>query len=243
MAAQQCFEVELTVNGTRIRRRVAARQHLADFLREELELTGTHLGCEHGACGACTVLLDGAAVRGCLVLAVQAAGRSVETIEGLCERGALAELQDAFIARNAAQCGYCTAGMLLTAAELLAEGRAMSRDEIRAFISGNFCRCTGYQAIVDAIADVLGRGASGQRAVREEHPDAAGGTHVGRRVPRSELPRLLAGRGRYVGDLKLPRMLHLAFLRSPYAHARIVAIRAVDSQVACRQLDEPLAKK
>jgi carbon-monoxide dehydrogenase large subunit len=231
MTAEPCFEVELTINGTRIRKQVAARQHLADFLREELELTGTHLGCEQGACGACTVLLDGAAVRSCLVLAVQAAGRSVETIEGLSERGSLAELQAAFIARNAAQCGYCTAGMLLTAAELLAERKPMSRDEIRAFISGNFCRCTGYQAIVDAIADVLDRQTPDQPALRE-NLSGASGTHVGRRVPRSELPRLLAGRGRYVGDLRLPRMLHLAFLRSPYAHARIVAIDATAAKSA-----------
>jgi aerobic-type carbon monoxide dehydrogenase small subunit (CoxS/CutS family) len=157
VTSQHRLEIELTVNGVYLRRQVAARQHLADFLREELELTGTHLGCEHGVCGACTVLLDGAAIRGCLLLAVQADGHCVETIEGLSERGSLAALQEAFIARNAAQCGYCTSGMLLTAAGLLAEGRAMSREEIRSLISGNFCRCTGYQAIVDAIADVLDR--------------------------------------------------------------------------------------
>ena len=148
-------EIELSVNGVPVRRRVAARQHLADFLRDELELTGTHLGCEHGVCGACTVLLDGMVVRGCLLFAAQTDGRAVETIEGLAERGALAELEAAFIARNAAQCGYCTPGMLLVAAALLQHGRPMRRDEIREAISGNFCRCTGYQAIVDAIAGVL----------------------------------------------------------------------------------------
>jgi aerobic carbon-monoxide dehydrogenase small subunit len=149
------IELATTVNGAPVRRRVLARQHLADFLRDELGLTGTHLGCEHGVCGACSVLVDGRVVRSCLTLAAQVGGRSVDTIEGLSDRGALGDLQAAFAARNAAQCGFCTAGMLLTARELVAEGKPMSRAEIREFLSGNLCRCTGYQAIVDAVEAVL----------------------------------------------------------------------------------------
>ncbi|MGE0748034.1 MAG: (2Fe-2S)-binding protein [Rhodospirillales bacterium] len=151
---QRVAEIEMTVNGTRVRRAVKVRQHLADFLREELQLTGTHLGCEHGVCGACTVRLDGEVVRGCLMLAVQANGRTVETIEGLSDSGAIADLQEAFVERNAAQCGFCSPGMLLTAHEMLERQPPQTRDDIRAFISGNFCRCTGYQAIVDAVEAV-----------------------------------------------------------------------------------------
>ena len=149
------IDVELTVNGAAVRKRVEARLHLADFLREELQFTGTHLGCEHGVCGACSVLVDGKVVRGCLMLAVQADGKRVDTIEGLSDSGAIADLQNAFADRNAAQCGYCTPGMLLTAHEMLATGGIETRGEIREFMSGNFCRCTGYEPIIDAIETVL----------------------------------------------------------------------------------------
>jgi carbon-monoxide dehydrogenase small subunit len=148
-------DVEITVNGAAVRKRVKARQHLADFLREELQFTGTHLGCEHGVCGACSVLVNGKVVRGCLMLAVQANGKRVDTIEGLSDSGAIADLQTAFANRNAAQCGFCTPGMLLTAHELLATGGVESRHDIRQFMSGNFCRCTGYEPIIDAIESVL----------------------------------------------------------------------------------------
>ena len=144
-------QVSVSVNSEAIIRTVEPRQSLADFIRNELELTGTHVGCEHGVCGACTVRLDGRIVRGCLTLAVQADGCTVETIEGLTESGEIADLQEAFVTRNAAQCGFCTPGMLLTAAELLSSDPGASRDEIRKHISGNYCRCTGYQAVVDAI--------------------------------------------------------------------------------------------
>ncbi len=146
--------IHLSVNGESRHCAVAPRQHLVDFLREDLGLTGSHLGCEHGVCGACTVRLDGQVVRGCLVLAVQADGRAVETVEGLTESGTVRDLQDAFVARNALQCGYCTSGMLMAAAELLDTQPNASREQVRAWISGNYCRCTGYQAIVDAICDV-----------------------------------------------------------------------------------------
>ena len=159
---ERALEVTITVNGEPVTRRIEARQHLVDFLREELQLTGSHVGCEHGVCGACTVRVEGQIVRGCLMLAVQADGLRVETVEGLAERGEIADLQAAFLERNALQCGYCTPGMLLTAAELLAVQPHPSRSEIRAFLSGNYCRCTGDQAIVDAIETVAGqrRGAS-----------------------------------------------------------------------------------
>ena len=147
----KALQVSMSVNTEAVTRLVEPRQSLADFIRNELELTGTHVGCEHGVCGACTVRLDGRIVRGCLTLAVQADGCSVETIEGLTESGEIADLQDAFVIRNAAQCGFCTPGMLLTAADLLASDPYASRDEIRKHISGNYCRCTGYQAVVDAI--------------------------------------------------------------------------------------------
>ena len=149
--------IHLSVNGEARRCQVAPRQHLVDFLREDLGLTGSHLGCEHGVCGACTMRLDGRVVRGCLVLAVQADGRSVETVEGLSEGGSVRDLQDVFVARNALQCGYCTPGMLMAAAELLEARPDATRDEVRVAISGNYCRCTGYQAIVDAVCDVLAR--------------------------------------------------------------------------------------
>jgi carbon-monoxide dehydrogenase small subunit len=148
---QEWLEITLTVNGERVARKVAARRHLVDFLREDLGLTGTHLGCEHGACGACTVRVDGAIVRGCLVLAVQCDGASVETIEGLTASGEIGALQRAFHARNALQCGFCTPGMLIAAAELLAQRPQATRAEIREYLSGNYCRCTGYEAIVDAV--------------------------------------------------------------------------------------------
>ncbi|MEQ1685887.1 MAG: (2Fe-2S)-binding protein [Burkholderiaceae bacterium] len=147
--------IHLHVNGEHRHCHVAPRQHLVDFLREDLGLTGSHLGCEHGVCGACTVRLDGQIVRGCLVLAVQADGRAVETVEGLTESGSARDLQDAFVARNALQCGYCTSGMLMAAVELLETRPDATREEVRVWISGNYCRCTGYQAIVDAICDVL----------------------------------------------------------------------------------------
>ncbi len=147
----ETVDVRLTVNGEMVVRRVPARQNLVDFLREELGLTGTRAGCEHGVCGACTVRVDGAAARACLIFAAQLDGAKVETIEGVSDSGEIADLQEAFHRRNALQCGFCTAGMLLTAADLLRENPKPSRAEIRDHLSGNYCRCTGYHGIVDAI--------------------------------------------------------------------------------------------
>ena len=144
-------DITMRVNGETVTRRVEARLNLVDFLREELGLTGSHVGCEHGVCGACTVRVDGRIVRGCLMIAAQADGADVWTIEGVSDTGEIRALQDAFIERNALQCGYCTPGMLLTLAELMERKPDASRTEIREFISGNYCRCTGYEAIVDAV--------------------------------------------------------------------------------------------
>jgi carbon-monoxide dehydrogenase small subunit len=151
---EHIIDVAITVNGEVVQESVEARQTLVDFLRDELGLTGSHVGCEHGVCGACTVRLDGIIVRGCLTLAAQCDGAHVETIEGVSDTGEIADLQAAFERRNALQCGFCTPGMLLTAQELLRSGDTPSRDKIREQISGNYCRCTGYQAIVDAIEAV-----------------------------------------------------------------------------------------
>jgi carbon-monoxide dehydrogenase small subunit len=143
--------ISLEVNGERVEAHVPPRVNLADFLREHLKLTGTHVGCEHGVCGACTVRFNGEIVRSCLMLAVQANGASIETIEGLSDSGEISDLQAAFRERNALQCGFCTPAMLITAQDLLKSETEPGRDRIREHLSGNYCRCTGYQAIVDAV--------------------------------------------------------------------------------------------
>ena len=163
------MKIALTVNGDPIQAEVEPRTHLADFLREHLSLTGTHLGCEHGVCGACTIRIDGALARACLVLAVQADGSRLETIEGLSDSGEIADLQRAFHERNALQCGYCTPGMLIAAQDLLLRNPQPDRAAIREHLSGNYCRCTGYHAIVDAVATT-----AEQRLSRPPPPPPAG---------------------------------------------------------------------
>ncbi|KRE07543.1 (2Fe-2S)-binding protein [Bosea sp. Root381] len=158
--------ITLSVNGETLTRAAEPRETLADFLRRDLGLTGTHTGCEMGVCGACLVMLDGAPVHGCLIFAVQAAGASVQTVEGLSESAMIADLQRAFHERNALQCGFCTPGVLVTAQWLLARKAAPSREEIRDALSGNYCRCTGYEAIVDAIETVARRRSAGEAASR-----------------------------------------------------------------------------
>ena len=156
MAKEQV--IRLTVNGRSYEKNVAVRQTLADFLRDELHLTGTHLGCEHGVCGACTVLMNGRSVRSCLTLAVQAGGADILTVEGLgAADGTLNSLQEAFHQHFAMQCGYCTPGFLITATELLRENPNPSEREVREALSGNLCRCTGYQAIVDGVLAMAGK--------------------------------------------------------------------------------------
>ena len=149
------IEIKTWVNGRVVERDVEPRLLLSDFLRQDLALTGTHVGCEHGVCGACTVLLDGEPVRSCLMLAVQVDGRAVETVEGLTEEGSevgsLSFLQEAFRDAHGLQCGFCTPGILMTMKAFLDENRAPSESEVRLALSGNLCRCTGYQHIVDAV--------------------------------------------------------------------------------------------
>jgi carbon-monoxide dehydrogenase small subunit len=145
------LQISLEVNGERVDAQVPPRLNLADFLREHLKLTGTHVGCEHGVCGACTVRVNGEIIRSCLMLAVQTHGASVQTIEGLSDSGEIDDLQAAFRDRNALQCGFCTPGMLIAAQDLLKQHTQLDRERIREHLSGNYCRCTGYQAIIDAV--------------------------------------------------------------------------------------------
>lgn len=148
-------EIVMTVNGERVAQAVPVRMNLVDFLRDGLGLTGSHVGCEHGVCGACTLEIDGAMVRGCLLLAVQADGSNVTTVEGLTSNRRAIDLQGAFHRHNALQCGYCTPGMLASALSYIKDGGGADRDAIRAHLSGNYCRCTGYQAIIDAVVEVI----------------------------------------------------------------------------------------
>ena len=162
MSETRC-DITLTVNGETVAEAVDARKTLVDFLRDDLVLTGSHVGCEHGVCGACTVRVNVVIVRGCLMLAAQCDGANVESVEGVSDTGEITDLQKAFEQRNALQCGFCTPGMLLTAQELLRGGGVPSREKIREQISGNYCRCTGYHAIVDAIESVAAARAGGKR--------------------------------------------------------------------------------
>ena len=147
-------DVHITLNGQSINATIPARENLADFIRHRIGLMGTNVGCEQGICGACTVRLDGEIVRSCLTLAAQASGHTVDTIEGLSESGEIEKLQEAFHRHNAAQCGYCTPAMLITANELLNKNDNLEREDIREFLSGNLCRCTGYHAIIDAVEEI-----------------------------------------------------------------------------------------
>ena len=159
--SEETLEITLTVNGELLTKTVHVRQHLVDFLRMDLGLTGTHLGCEHGICGACSVRVNGSVVRGCLMLAVQADGAAVVTIEGLTETGEIADLQKNFVERNALQCGFCTPGILMNMTEFLKENPAPSDEQIRQSLIGNLCRCTGYVHIVRAVKEAA-------RVIREE---------------------------------------------------------------------------
>jgi aerobic-type carbon monoxide dehydrogenase small subunit (CoxS/CutS family) len=161
--ATERVTVNVTVNGQRFVREVEPRLSLADFLRDELQLTGTKLGCEHGVCGACTVLVGGDAVRSCLMLAVQADGCSVTTVEGLSSGRELTALQEAFHRHHALQCGFCTAGFLMTATALLQRSPSADAEEIREAMSANLCRCTGYQTIIEAVAEVAADGSRDRR--------------------------------------------------------------------------------
>jgi len=223
--------IALRVNGRAMEGRAEPRRTLADFLRHDLGLTGTHLGCEHGVCGACTILWDGQPVRACLTLAVQADGANLQTVEGLAPHdGPLHPLQQAFRECHALQCGFCTPGILMTASVFLRDHPRPTEQEIREALSANLCRCTGYQNIIRALqlaADRLSAPdprppapAPAARIVRS----GAGGQFMGASLTRTEDDRLLRGRGRYLDDLDLPGVLSVAFLRSPHAHAAIARI-------------------
>ena len=159
--------VRITVNGRLHEIDVESRRTLADVLRHDLGYTGTHLGCEHGICGACTVLVDGLAVRSCLAFGVQAHGREVETVEGLESDGQLNSLQKAFSAHHALQCGFCTPGFLMLATALLREKLDPTEEEVREVMSSNLCRCTGYQGIIEAVLDAAGKNGGAEAAVEE----------------------------------------------------------------------------
>src|SRR5258707_5353650 len=200
--SERFHDIAVTVNGEEVRERVDARKTLVDFLREDVALTGSHVGCEHGVCGACSVRVDGVVVRGCLMLAVQCDGARVDTIEGVADTDEIADLQRAFIARNALQCGYFTPGMLLTAQELLDRGCIPSREQIRTHLSGNYCRCTGYQAIVDAVEAVAQARAGAKRGTRHQSGCASspGGLGSRRMRPLPGRPSLCSGRGPACGS-------------------------------------------
>jgi carbon-monoxide dehydrogenase large subunit len=207
-------DIAVTVNGAEHKARISERITLADYLRHEVGLHGTHLGCEHGVCGACTVLVDGQSARSCLMLAVQADGQTVTTVEGLTRSSdKLNTLQQAFRDHHALQCGFCTPGILISLTELIANNRSPSESEIRDALSGHLCRCTGYQAIIDAC-----RAATRDEGLALEQSDRPP-RGVGERVRRIEDPALLSGRASFVDDIELPGTLTAAFVRSPFAHA------------------------
>jgi carbon-monoxide dehydrogenase large subunit len=241
MTAPDPRAISLLVNGEPRQATVPARATLVDVLREQLRLTGTHVGCEHGVCGACTVLLDGEPVRGCLLLAVQADGRRVDTVEGLApDATRLNPLQAAFVRHHGVQCGFCTGGILMSLTAALRGNPRLTEAEIREILGGHLCRCTGYQGMVDAVlALVAGAGEPGVAGgARSEAPRAAPalaptrtpeGGYIGAPIPRLEDARLLTGRGTFVDDLAMPGVAHAAMVRSPHAHARV---RSIDAAAA-----------
>ena len=210
----------MTVNGRAYERTVPVRLSLADFLRDHLHLTGTHLGCEHGVCGACTISLNGRSARSCLTLAVQADGCEIITIEGLrAEDGTRHPIQQLFLENFALQCGYCTPGFLITALELLRDNPKPTEHEVREALSGNLCRCSGYQAIVDAVLEAADKGLGLMSDTRFVNQRMVGSSVI----PDEAIP-LVEGDGRFLNDIKLPGMYHVAFLRSQHAHAKLNSI-------------------
>lgn len=216
------YVVELTVNGDHHAVLVSARTTLAEVLREQLDLMGTKIGCGVGDCGACTVLLDGEPANSCILLALEAEGREIVTIEGITENGELHPLQNAFVREGAIQCGFCTPAMVLTARALIEKNPDPTEDEIREALAGNLCRCTGYTKIVKAIERWKGAEAN------EEKDD---GQVVGKRLPRKDSLEKVTGRARFTDDIKLPNMLYGKILTSPLPHARIVRIDTEKAQV------------
>jgi aerobic carbon-monoxide dehydrogenase large subunit len=223
--------ISLTVNGETRQATATARTTLVDLLRDQLRLTGTHVGCEHGVCGACTVLVDGEAVRGCLMLAVQADGRHVETVESLApDPERLNPLQTEFVRHHGVQCGFCTGGILMSLTAALRDDPAPTETKIRETLAGHLCRCTGYQGMVDAVlALVASRHAAAAALPTPAAVRTPEGGYIGAPVPRREDARLLTGRGTFVDDLEIPGVVHAAMLRSVHAHARV---RRIDTRAA-----------
>jgi aerobic carbon-monoxide dehydrogenase large subunit len=227
-------KIQLSINGNAIEKEVDTRKSLADFLRYDLALTGTHVGCEHGVCGSCTVLYNGEPVRSCLMLAVQADRSAITTVEGLATDGALNGLQQAFKKNHALQCGFCTPGILTTASALLNQGQPLGEAEVRRAIAGNLCRCTGYQNIVNAIVEASGGECDPNREERA-HASAAG--FIGARVERAEDEELLTGKGVFVDDIDLPGMVHAYLVRSPHAHAKLLRIDTREAKALAGVVD------
>lgn len=226
MASMDSREISLTVNGQQRQRLISPRLTLADFLREELGLKGTHLGCEHGVCGACTVLFDGEAICSCLMLAVQANGHQIGTVEGLAQNGELSQLQEAFHRKDALQCGFCTPGFLMTATAFLRSNPNPTEQNVREGLKGNLCRCTGYKGIVQAILEAAQEGGGPVAAT------LPGAECIGASIGRHEDQRLLRGEGIYTSDVQLPNLAHAAVLRSPHASARIKRLDASAARTA-----------
>jgi aerobic carbon-monoxide dehydrogenase large subunit len=224
--------ISLTVNGQPRQATVDTRTTLVDVLRDQLRLTGTHVGCEHGVCGACTVLVEGEAVRGCLLLAVQADGHHVETVESLAPDPArLNALQAEFVRHHGVQCGFCTAGILMSLTAALRDNPRLTEAEIRDTLASHLCRCTGYQGMVDAVLALVAAGSPAPAPRVEPAPAVRTpeGGYIGAPIPRREDARLLTGRGTFVDDLEMPGVAHAAMLRSRHAHARV---RRIDTTAA-----------
>ena len=227
--------IQLSINGNAIEKDVDTRKSLADFLRYDLALTGTHVGCEHGVCGSCTILYNGEPVRSCLMLAVQADQSAITTVEGLATNGALNALQTAFKKNHALQCGFCTPGVLTTASALLEKGQRLGEAEVRRAVAGNLCRCTGYQNIVNAIMEASGAEGEGHNGNEHTHSSAAG--FIGARVERAEDEELLTGKGVFVDDIDFPGMLHAYLVRSPHAHAKLLRIDTREAKALAGVVD------
>jgi aerobic-type carbon monoxide dehydrogenase small subunit (CoxS/CutS family) len=219
--------IRLVVNGEAVDEEVETRKSLADFLRHDLSLTGTHVGCEHGVCGSCTVLYNGQPMRSCLLLAVQADHAEIITVEGLAVNGALNSLQQAFKRHHALQCGFCTPGFLMTATALLRKSGPLDEARVRKAVAENLCRCTGCQNIIDAIVEASGGVVPERASYQESHSAPAG--FIGASVKRAEDNELLIGKGVFVDDIDFTGMLHAHVVRSAHAHAKI---HKIDTEAA-----------
>ncbi len=229
--------IEMTVNGRSVKRRAAAHLRLLDFLRDDLNLTGTKEGCGAGECGTCSVFVDGKLVKSCLMPLAKAQGATIETVEGLAGKGnQLTELQRAFHKTGASQCGYCIPGMVMAATAALRDNPNADFEEIKERLGGNICRCTGYIKIFEAVEiarDVI----NGKLSPAALEPDGPGQSFIGNNVRRLDAPSKVSGRLRYAGDMVMPGMLHMQVLRSPHPHARITSIDVSEAEalpgVAC----------